>query len=130
MEMRMLLSIYPEKKISEVQKEFNEEFPFLKLEFFKNGMTRKQSYPSHLQIPQSKMLQEAWNLKRGEGNMEIQDEMTVAELENLFMDRYNLSVQVFRRSGNIWLETTMTDNWTLRQQNEHGKEISDTSKSW
>jgi hypothetical protein len=130
MEMRMLLSIYPEKKISEVQKEFSEEFPFLKLEFFKNGMTRKESYPAHLQIPQSKMIQEAWNLKRGEGKMEIKEEMTVAELENLFMDRYNLSVQVFRRSGNIWLETTMTDNWTLRQQNEHGKEISDTAKSW
>ncbi|HSB94027.1 MAG TPA: hypothetical protein VLC28_12970, partial [Flavitalea sp.] len=53
----------------------------------------------------------------------IHDGMTVAELEGLFTDKFNLPVQVFRRSGNIWLETTMTDGWTLKQQNEHGKEI-------
>ena len=46
------------------------------------------------------------------------------ELEKIFKDQFGLAVQVFRKSGNLWLETTMTDNWTLQQQNNHGKEIS------
>jgi hypothetical protein len=33
-------------------------------------------------------------------------------------------VQVSRKSGTLWLETTMTDSWTLGQQNEHGRELS------
>ena len=48
--------------------------------------------------------------------------------EKIFKDQFSLAVQVFRRSGNLWLETTMTDNWTLRQQNEHGREISTDNK--
>jgi hypothetical protein len=36
---------------------------------------------------------------------------------------------VFRKSGNLWLETTMTDDWTLQQQNDHGYEISTGKKN-
>lgn len=50
--------------------------------------------------------------------------MKVSELEKLFKDKFKLAVQVFRKSGNLWLETTMTDNWSLLQQNNHGREIS------
>jgi len=75
-------------------------------------------------IAQNRSLKDAWSRKKEEGELDIPDTLTVGELENLFMDRFGLSVQVFRRSGNLWLETTMTDNWTLKQQNDHGKEIS------
>jgi hypothetical protein len=50
--------------------------------------------------------------------------MKVKDLEKIFKDQFSLAMQVFRKSGNLWLETTMTDNWTLQQQNEHGREIS------
>jgi hypothetical protein len=48
----------------------------------------------------------------------------VVELECLFEDQFGLFVQVFRRSGNLWLETTVTDSWSLQKQNEQGKELS------
>ena len=59
-----------------------------------------------------------------DGDIQINEEMKVIELEKLFKDKFKLAVQVFRKSGNLWLETTMTDNWTLAQQNNHGREIS------
>ena len=120
----MLLSIFEDRTISEVQQEFNEAFPFLKIEFFKNGTIRKDRYPAHLQFACGLKIKEAWNKKKQEGFLDVTDAMTVSDLENSFMDQFGLSVQVFRRSGNIWLETTITDNWTLKQQNDHGKEIS------
>jgi hypothetical protein len=33
-----------------------------------------------------------------------------------------LNVQVLRRSGNLWLATTQTDDRTLQQLNESGKQ--------
>jgi hypothetical protein len=58
-----------------------------------------------------------------EGHIEINDSMTVGELEKNFRDQFGLVAHVSRNSGGIWLETTMTDNWTLRKQNDYGKEI-------
>ena len=59
-----------------------------------------------------------------DGILEIDDSMKVSDLENTLKDQYGLLAQVFRKSGNVWLETTMSDNWTLKQQNDHGHEIS------
>jgi hypothetical protein len=56
--------------------------------------------------------------------LDINDDTTVTDFENALIDQYGLSAQVFRRSGNLWLETTITDYWTLKQQNDHGREIS------
>jgi hypothetical protein len=59
-----------------------------------------------------------------EGAIVVNDMTTVGELESYFRNHL-LDVQVFRRSANLWLETTMTDKWALQKQNNHGREISD-----
>lgn len=53
------------------------------------------------------------------------DQTTVQALEKQMEESFGLHVQVFRRSGNIWLETTVTDEWTLEFQNEQGRELSE-----
>jgi hypothetical protein len=58
------------------------------------------------------------------GTLTITPQMTVANLEQGFADVYGLSVQVFRKSGKVWLETTVTDNWTLEEQNRQGEALS------
>ncbi len=47
-------------------------------------------------------------------------DMSVSELEQLFLTKYGLNAQVFRRSGNLWLQTSATDHWTLAEQNRKG----------
>ena len=42
-----------------------------------------------------------------------------------FGEVYGLGVQVFRKSGNVWLETTVTDSWTLKEQNDQGESLSE-----
>jgi hypothetical protein len=49
----------------------------------------------------------------------------VHELETLFQNRLGLYIQVFRKSGKVWLETTATDDWSLFKQNMEGKEWSE-----
>lgn len=118
------LMIQGDRPIREVQKEFSNTFPFLKIEFFRNGSIRKDRYPLEKLISPGMNIKDAWSQKKQEGNLQITGDMTVLQLEKELMDRFCLSGQVFRRSGNLWLETTLTDHWTLDQQNDHGREIS------
>jgi hypothetical protein len=119
----MYLVINGERLISEIQTDFSAVYPFLKIEFFKNGKTRRDRYPANKLIPATQPIKTAWHWKKDNGLLNLSDNLTVTDLENELMDQFGLSAQVFRRSGNIWLETTITDNWTLKQQNDHGREI-------
>lgn len=119
----MRLSIYGERLISDVQQQFAGAYPFLKIEFFKNGYLDQHLYPRHKQVAHNLKIKDAWGRRKGEGELLVEDAMTVSILEITFKEQFGLAAQVFRRSGNIWLETSITNVWTLKQQNEHGREI-------
>lgn len=121
--LKMKIKINDSKKISAIQEEFNELFPYLKIEFFSlphklgEGTLKKNIKNSN------KTLGECRTIHKN-GVLTIYSTMTVWDLEQLFNDTYGLSVQVFRKSGKAWLETTVTDRWTLEEQNEEGKALS------
>lgn len=119
----MRLQIDEEMLIADVQKQLAGVYPFLKVEFYKNFDKNKYPDPKQKHIAHNLSLKYARSKSIAAGDLVIDDKMTVSDLENAFMDRFGLTAQVFRRSGNIWLETTITDNWTLKQQNDHGREI-------
>lgn len=122
-QMIMQLHIAPGRLIGDIQKEFNDMFPFLKLEFYNNKSLSRSEFSPRQIIPSAKKIGEGQPLLN-EGAIRIDEDMKVNELEKQFKDKFNLSVQVYRKSGNLWLETSMTDSWSLLQQNNHGREIS------
>lgn len=126
-QMIMHLYITPGRLISDIQNEFNQSFPFLKLEFFTNKSLSRPGFPAKQLIPSTKPVDENQPGFR-EGCIDIEDDMKVNELERTFREKCNLAVQVLRKSGNLWLETSMTDNWSLGQQNNHGRELSTGKK--
>ena len=116
----MFLFLSPDKTLNEIQQSFTSKYPFLKLEFYKlqnndPGLTVKKHLSHSLTL-------KAAGLK-GNGLIDISNDMTVADLEKIFLHQFGLNAQVSRKSGILWLETTMTDKWTLQKQNEHGREI-------
>jgi hypothetical protein len=119
----MRLVINGQKLIKDVRGEFSLAYPFLQLEFFNNEGARKTRYAAFKKISHEMALRDAGVQKNNDGFIDIKDSTTVLELESILKDDFGLSAQVFRKSGNIWLETTMTDDWTLKQQNDHGREI-------
>lgn len=107
-------------KISEIKKVFNNEFPFLKIEFFK-----KKHKPMQGSLKKDVITDDfTVSTEQGIHDIVISDDMLVSEFENQFAEKLKLSAQVFRKSGKSWLETTFTDGWTLRKQNEEGIELS------
>ena len=119
----MKLTIAGARSIQDVQHDFNAGYPYLKLEFFRPLNRTQVQASANTMLKHSLMIREARRLQH-DGDIEINDSMKVGELENLLKQQYDLYAQVFRKSGNVWLETTMSDNWTLKQQNDHGREIS------
>lgn len=118
----MKLTISKEKKIGDIQEDFSKLYPFLKIEFYKipdkDSSLKKQLTNSELLRP----------MPGTEGLVEIYDTVTVGDLEKSFLEQFGLKAQVSRKAGVIWLETTMTSNWTLRKQNDHGRELTNTTK--
>lgn len=114
----MTLDISADKTIGEIRRHFSEAYPFLRLDFYKRSGTGngREKIGDSLRLGSAGLL--------SPGTMEIEDATTVGDLEAGFQKNFGLNIQVVRRSGILWLETTMTDKWTLKQQNDHGKELS------
>lgn len=110
--------------ISDIQKEFEEKFAYLKLMFFKKPHSNNEGSAKKDVLNGSVKLT---NIKHKNGKISFDENITVAELEELFKTFFGLNVQVFRKSGKSWIETTVTDSWTLKKQNDQGKELSELS---
>ncbi len=122
----MKLHIDHNQTIDQIQKEFNDVYPYLKIEFFSEAHTKgKPTAGKHMLS--SEMTLSKVGLKSDAEFISIFDEMPVHLLEKSFKDNFGMNVQVFRKSGKIWLETTATDDWTLAYQNEQGRELSEGS---
>ncbi len=122
----MKIAINDNKRISVIQEEFNHIFPYLKLEFFSRPHKQEGASAKNLLKPNNKTLGECRTIHNS-GEIIITPKITVADLEQNFQDIYGLGVQVFRKSGKVWLETTVTDGWTLEEQNSQGEALSKTS---
>ena len=111
-------------RILDIQESFTKMFPFLKLEFYRKGVhagsgTIDIKKPN---ITKDKTLGEVSTIAKN-NQITVSPEMTVSELENNIKDKFGLTLQVFRKSGNVWLQTSYTDSWTLEEQNHQGEII-------
>jgi len=119
----MKITINDHRKIFAIQEEFNKLLPYLKIEFFAKPHQKGGASPKYLLCQKTKTLGQC-RTNHNKGEITITPQMTVTDLEQNFSDVYGLSIQVFRKSGDVWLETTITDGWTLEKQNEQGKMLS------
>ena len=119
----MFLSIRNERTIKDLQQDFNDEFPYLQLAFFDHKHKTGQSNNISDMLSNELTLSDIRRSDQ-EGNIFVSPNLKVSELENLFSELYELNVQVQRKSGNIWLVTTATDDWSLEKQNTEGESFS------
>ena len=111
------ISIDNETFLKDIQSSFNAYYPYLKIEFYNHahsqgeGSLKKNTLNSNLTI-------EAVQKHELSDTIKINGLTKVGDLESAFAKNFGLSVQVFRKSGKLWLQTTATDNWTLAEQNQ------------
>ncbi len=111
--------IADDKTIAQIQTEFSSKFPGLKIEFYKSlhdkykGSSDEDKFPPETIIRNARKIHETKELT-------IRPEDTVAYIEMTMRDSLGLNVQIYRRSKELWLQTSATDDWTLEKQNSKG----------
>jgi hypothetical protein len=115
----MDLRLFAHTAVKDVKKQFNANFPFLKIEFFRFGHKKNEGSGFEQIVHDKTLLSDITGVIR-EGAFSVDPTMTVAEFEQKMQNEYGLPVQVFRKSGDLWLETVQTDKLSLGHQNEMG----------
>jgi hypothetical protein len=114
------ITITNDTKVRDVQTEFEAYYPFLKIEFSKSKsgiLTRSHKVNSDSLISKISNLPVPVIL-----NVDV--ERTIAEVEKECQDLLGLSIQICRKSGNVWNAISITNSWTLQSQNTAGEFIS------
>ena len=117
----MKLYVDKESVIKDIKNVFSTEYPFLKIEFYSKPYT-EDSFKKKEPLSGNLTLQQAIKSKC-KGEININSSRTISDLEKE-LAALGLFAEVFRRSGNVWVETSLTREWTLQQQNLEGEEIS------
>ena len=111
----MELRIENETSVSDLQKQFNTYFPYLQLEFF-TAMKISGKPQKTVRVSPNQLIGLLPGIYQPV-QLSVNGETTVGDLLKRFKD-IGLNAQVSRRSGNLWIETTFTDDWTLERQNK------------
>src|ERR1700688_4277767 len=118
----MELKIGEGSLIKNVQIEFNAVYFYLKINFFILAVHFQNIFKiEKINYQKPVRVQERFNKS---GIINIDNKRTVVQLEYDFETTFGLSIKLFRKSGNSWIETTLTENWTLEKQNEEGEFMS------
>jgi len=118
-----MLQIEKGSTLKNVQKQFNNYYPFLKIEFFKKIPVDQPIYKAEIfsTVDLAKYIDGAANKVV---HIDVSRKRTVTEVEKDFEKLLGISAHVYRKSGNVWVETTLTNDWPLGEQNEEGRLIS------
>ena len=116
----MKINILANMTVQDLKKQFHGFFPYLKIEFFETPYKVATGSNKASMIDNKESIGAMLKSMDG-GNVELDSLSTVISFEQLINDRFGLHVQVFRKSGELYIETTKTDDWTLGQQNAEGK---------
>ena len=119
----MILKIDRSSSLKSIQSDFNAYYPFLKIEFFKQIPSHHLLYKTDsYSISESRKYLEGFY--DGIAMIDISRKRSVTAVEKELEKILGLTARVFRKSGNVWVETTLTNEWSLGEANEEGKQIS------
>lgn len=106
---------------AEMIESFVTDFPYLKIVFYKKSHDHFHGSQKKDEITENVSLG-SLNPNLQDGKVEWRGDMSVDSLESYMEGSFGLHVQVFRKAGDIWLQTSKTDHWTLDEQNKNGAE--------
>ncbi len=114
---------HTEKEIAiiQFQTDFTGKYPFLKLEVLKNDLFESQLKITYQNNSRPTLNKNVFNYST---KINLGTERTVAEVGADFNNLFDLPIQILRKSGNVWVETSLTEDWTLEHQNRQGEQIS------
>ena len=112
----MIIEINDSRTIGDIQEEFSNRFPFLKIEFFQKPHDREDpsnETPYQKELPLGEIRQ-----KHAHGIITIDPDNETGAVEKEFERRFGLIVQIYRLQMDRWIQTAGTDILSLSEQNQ------------
>lgn len=117
-----------ETSIKNIQQAFNDLYPLLWIDFYYKRKNRTV-FHSELKISADKRLKEFMMLKQ-KSLIDVNGERTVNDLKRELESLLNVEVHILRKAGNVWIGTSLTQDWTLNHQSQAGgQELYDKEKA-
>ncbi len=112
---KMSMTVNPNTTVNELMCQFAEHFPFLRLALYEGVGNKKRAATEN-----------DFALKNGTSSVEVIFESTtkVRDFIDYLEKLLGWKVQILRSSGKLYIETSVTDQWTLDRQNQEGAELS------
>lgn len=120
----MYIEINDNTKLSDIKEVFSNFYPYLKMEFYKMPHKKYEASENDYLIQASKKISDVKHTHVS-GLLEMIPSSKVADIEKEFLERFGLSVQIFRKEKNEWEQTKNSDDFTLKELNELGRNSSD-----
>ena len=111
------LKIDGQKSVSDFKKEFNHTFPFLKIELLKKASNEVKGKMSYVALAPNQPL------GKDSIHLEIDDQTSVSRLKTLLLNELGIVCHVYRKSGSIWIEISLTNDWSLSKQNNEAEQM-------
>lgn len=120
----MHIEINDNTGLRQIQEVFSAFYPFLKLEFYDKPHKKYEASELKNHIDPDIHV---GDLKKTpiSGILEVLPLTKVSVLESELQQRFGLSVQVLRKEKDTWEQSTGTDDFTLKELNEIGRNSSD-----
>lgn len=115
------IQINNETFLKDIQKSFNEYYPYLKIEFLE---PKKYPFEPRLKNDHYSMQVKDLSLLQNPIAIDVSNERTIEDIIIDFKKNTGTNINVSRKSGNIWNVITLTGSWTLESQNNAGLFIS------
>jgi hypothetical protein len=112
----MELSLAPNMTIAYLNEAFRFFYPNLKLVFFQKTFSDSQKLAENVRIIDESFYLKDLSLKKVRGIIQIDDDESTGNFEADLEENFGLHVEVFRRSGDLWLLTTLSDAHSLAEQ--------------
>jgi hypothetical protein len=122
----MKILLYSNRIVEELKEEFSAAYPYLKISFFTKRQEAEGALTEEVD-PSTRLTEVSAVLK--EGNINIAPTDTIIEVEQKIEKQYGLPVHIFRKQNGVWMDTTITDDLTLQEQNTWGREASKPLKT-
>ena len=91
-------------------------------EYLGDKISAVDSLLDHIERYRAKFPKIKVQVRRSQSS-KIPSQLVDGELELALRQVFDYPVQVMRKSGNFWIGTRMTGSLTLKQQNDHGRDL-------
>lgn len=114
----MFISTTNTETVADIQKVFHQFYPYLRINVL------SKPHAAHMPSERKTILSSQTALSSIDtfksDTFAFNNDMIVVEFEKGVWETLGLPIQVLRKSGIIWLQTSTTDDWSLTRQNEEG----------